>query len=188
MNITEHFVENLQRQEFRNYFQPSRIVIGLVRDSKSDKINPITICFSMYASYKPNIISFAIHKINYSFHLFNNAEICCLSVPGESLVNETMYFGIESGKSEDKLKQSGILLTNGIKTDLKLIRHAIANLECEIVHRVVIGDHLIVFCRVLGFWTNRRIKEKNLLSIGVNMVGYRLLKKKGIHRIAVVDG
>ena len=82
--------ETISRQTFRNVFQPSRIVLAVVPDAQPSGVNVITVCFHMHCSYQPPMMAFAIHRSKHSYALFQDADECVLSVPGEDMVNQTM--------------------------------------------------------------------------------------------------
>lgn len=178
----------VRRQEFRRYFQPSRIVLGLLRADTPSRVNVITLCFDMYCSYKPPMMAFAIQKGSYSHELLQEATECVLAVPGERLAQETLLCGIRSGRDLDKVQECNFPLIRSERIGVPGIGTAIANIELRISDKVHIGDHLTAFGEVLNFSVNKRCMEKCLLSVGPDTRGYRVLAKQGIHRIAVVDG
>lgn len=179
--------ESLRRQEFRDFYQPSRLTIGILRSNNQSGYNLITLCFSMYCSYKPNMIAFAIQKSNYSYNLIDNLDNCVLAVPGENLAEQTLYCGEMSGRFVDKVKECGLTLVKSLHVDTPGLREAKANIELNIVKRVITGDHVTIFSEVKSFSVNKMNKERNLLSVGADHQGFKVLAKKGIHRIAVVN-
>src|SRR5206468_3591431 len=46
----------LRRQQFRRYFQPSRVLLAVVPAPTKSGVNVITLCFNMYCSYKPSMM------------------------------------------------------------------------------------------------------------------------------------
>jgi len=181
------FVE-LRRQQFRKVFQPSRIVLGILSDLRRSRVNVITLCFDMYCSYKPPMMAFAIHKHAYSFGLLEQSTECVLAIPGERLAEEAMYCGVESAASTEKFQKCGFTAVPSKHLGVPGIAEAIANVELSIVSKVRTGDHLTAFGRVLRFGVAKENKERCLLSVGPRTSGYCVLARKGVHRIAVVDG
>lgn len=178
--------ESLKRQEFRDYFQPSRVVIAFVRSEKYS-YNPITLCFSMYCSYKPNIISFAVQKTNFTYGLIKKAEDCVLAIPGERIVEETLFCGEKSGRKIDKILECGFSMISSSYVDTPSLEQAKANVELKIIKTVDIGDHVTVFGEVKNFSVNKNNKQRNILSVGSDNYGYKVLLRRGIHRLAVID-
>jgi len=177
---------DLRRQQFRRFFQPSRIVIGVFHDDSRERLNPITLCFDMYCSYKPTMMAFAIHRRAYSYSLLESATECVLSVPGEQLAEQAMYCGTRSATTVHKFEKCGFTPARSKRVSVPGIAEAIANVELRIVNKQHTGDHLTAFGQVLRFGVNERSAECCLLSVGPNTAGYRVLARQGIHRIAVI--
>ncbi len=178
--------ESVRRQEFREYFQPSRISIAIIKSDKENEYNLITLCFSMYCSYKPNMISFSVQNTNYSYKLLDKVDHCVLAIPGEKLAEETLFCGDMSGKNVDKIRKCGFTLYKSSKIETPSILEMKSNIELKIVNKIITGDHLTVFGEVLSFNVNKKNVERNLVSVGKIHEGYEILAAKGIHRIATI--
>jgi flavin reductase (DIM6/NTAB) family NADH-FMN oxidoreductase RutF len=180
--------ESLSRQEFRRYFQPSRLVMCVVRDSRTDSgVNVITLSFCMYCSYKPPMMAIAVHDINASHALIHDATEFVLAVPGEELSHAAMECGWESVKSVDKVKSLGLDLVASETVGVPGLRGAIANVELVKRSLTPSGDHVVAIGEALKFGVNKTLRPRPLLSVGPDIGGYRVLEAKGMHRIAVVD-
>lgn len=178
--------ESVKRQKFRDYFQPSRVSIGILKSKSTSGYNLITLCFSMYCSYKPNMIAFSVQRSNYSYKLLDNVDNCVMAIPGEKIAEQTLYCGDVSGKDTDKIKDSGFTLIESTQIETPGLLEAKSNIELNITNKVVTGDHITVFGEVMSFNVNKNNKERNLISVGSSHEGYEVLVKKGIHRIAVI--
>jgi len=178
--------ESLRRQKFRRYFQPTRIMIAMVPAPLATGVNPITLCFLTHCSYKPPMIAFAIHDVNWSYDLFRSARECVLAVPGESLAEETLQCGLKSGRHVDKVDALGLRLCDSHEIRVPGLADCVANVETEIAQTVSTGDHLTVVARVRRYGVNRARAERTLLSVGPSHDGYELLASRGVHRIGVV--
>jgi len=175
-----------RRQQFRRYFQPSRILIGVVPAPTASGVNAITLCFLMHCSYKPPMIAFAVHDVNWSHALFGSASECVLAVPGESLAAETMACGRRSGREIDKVHALGLRLCDSQDVRVPGLADCVANIETDIVQTVPTGDHLTVLCRVRRYAVDRDRDERTLVSVGPRHDGFEVLVSHGIHRIGVV--
>lgn len=178
---------DLRRQQFRTYFQPSRVLLGIVPAECKSGVNIITLCFSMYCSYKPPMMAVAIHNRSASYGLMQKAEHYVLSVPGVSLVDAAVYCGVESMRDVDKVESLKLELTSGTIVPVPGLRAAIANVEMTKVSTQRTGDHILVVGRVRRFGVNTALNEPPLLSIGPKTAGYKLLRKKGLHRIGIAN-
>lgn len=177
---------SLPRQQFRRYFQPSRILLGVIPAPTESGVNVITLCFGMYCSYDPPMISVAIHDVNQSYRLIKEAPEYVLAVPGPTMLQETVFCGTKSLANVDKVKALSIALVPSEAISTPGLAKAIANIELTKEATLDTGDHIVVVGRVLRFGVNRTKKELPLLSIGPELTGYRLLAHEGVHRIATV--
>src|SRR5262249_20836288 len=134
-------------------------------------------------------MAIAIQRGSVSYELISEAQQWVLAVPGPSLVYETLFCGVNSLRKVDKVKSLGLELCPSVRVKVPGIKKAIANIELERVKCIEAGDHILAIGAVLRFGINPKRKELPLLSIGPHVAGYRLLAKKGIHRIGIVaDG
>jgi flavin reductase (DIM6/NTAB) family NADH-FMN oxidoreductase RutF len=176
----------LRRQQFRRYFQPSRIVLAILPAPTESGVNIITLSFNMYCSYKPPMMAVAIHNINESFALAQNATEFALAIPGESLAEFSMACGVLSMRDQDKVKQFGVELAPSKHIRVPGLLRSIANVELRRHQVLSTGDHLILTGEVLRFAVNKDNREKPLLSIGPNAGGFKLIAKRGVHRLATI--
>jgi flavin reductase (DIM6/NTAB) family NADH-FMN oxidoreductase RutF len=177
---------SLPRQKFRRFFQPSRIVLGVIPAVVDSGFNVLTLCFDMYCSYRPPMMAIAIQNINASYEQIQRATEYVLAVPGPSLVAETLFCGSVSSRDVDKIKKLKLDLCTSKVIAVPGLKRAIANIELVKKSSVQTGDHLVVFGEVVRFGVNIEINELPLLSIGPITQGYRILANQGIHRIATV--
>ncbi len=184
--MTIDFTE-LARNQFRRYYQPTRITLGVVQDTRTLNFNLITLCFTSSCSYKPPMVMLAVRRTALSYELFQEARQCVLAVPGEKIADQTLFCGTQSGREVNKVKECGFTLIPSQTVAIPGIAEAIANLEIQIENRLITGDHLSVFGRVTRFAVNKANKQRNLVSVGPCHEGYRVLAAKGIHRIGVVE-
>jgi flavin reductase (DIM6/NTAB) family NADH-FMN oxidoreductase RutF len=178
---------SLRRQQFRKYFQPSRVLLGVIPAPTDSGVNVITLCFDMHCSYKPPMIAIAIQNVASSFELIQSAKEYVLAVPGEALVRETLFCGTCSLREVDKVQELGLRLIPSEAVSVPGLEDAIANLEMKKVREIKVGDHILVVGQVLRFSVNLQSRELPLLSIGPDTRGYRLSVKKGVHRIGTVS-
>ena len=179
--------QSVSRQEFREFFQPSRIVLGVFQNDSASPVNVITLCFDMHCSYKPAMFAFAIWRGSHTFTLLDNATECVLAVPGERLAQAALLCGTKSGRDINKINACGLTLTKSEKISVPGIGECIANVEIRIVEKLKAGDHQLVIGEVLRFGVDPKNHERCLLSVGRNHEGYEVLARGGIHRIGVVQ-
>lgn len=181
------FFTLLKRQQFRRHFQPSRVMLCLLPAPTPSGVNIITLCFTMYCSYKPPMMAFAIQQGSYSYELMERAEECVLAVPGERLARQVLECGLKSGRDMDKMSEFNFSPLPSQTISVPGISECIANLEGKIRSKVPTGDHRTAVVEVQRFSVNRSNEERCLLSVGPSHKGYVVLARHGIHRIGVVE-
>jgi flavin reductase (DIM6/NTAB) family NADH-FMN oxidoreductase RutF len=179
---------SVKRQSFREYFQPSRIVLLVIKSPDGTRVNITTLCFVSHSSYKPASITFALEKRHFSYELLGGQSNLVLAVPGRALVDQTLFCGMQSGREFDKGNIPDMLLTEGSSAEFVWIDAALANIEARVAARIDSGDHDIFVCEVQDYFANRTAVGPNLLSIGKDHLGFELLAQSGIHRIGVPIG
>jgi flavin reductase (DIM6/NTAB) family NADH-FMN oxidoreductase RutF len=178
----------MRRQLFRAHFQPSRVVLCVLPASTPSGLNVITLCFTMYCSYKPPMLAIAIQNVNASHALIQSTDEYVLAVPGEGMAAEAMYCGTRSAADCDKVTDLKLDLVQSEQVRVPGLGKAIANVEMRKKHALIAGDHILVVGEALRFWVRRGTRELPLLSCGPDTRGYRVLQHKGLHRLATVLG
>ena len=175
-----------RRQEFRRYFQPSRILLCVMPAPTGSGLNVITLSFSMYCSYKPPMLAVAIQDINASHEFIQKTSEYVLAVPGTSLLRETLFCGTNSARDVDKVHELQLKLIKSERVATPGLMQAIANIEMLKEHTIKVGDHILVVGKAVSFRVNVNQSELPLLSVGPATRGYRVLAQKGIHRIGTI--
>jgi flavin reductase (DIM6/NTAB) family NADH-FMN oxidoreductase RutF len=176
----------VERSDFRDYFQPSRLVLIVTKSNNQSGINISTVAFNMHCSYDPPMFAFALQKGSYSLELLKSNNYCIACIPGEELLQTTIFCGENSGRNMDKADTLKLELTKPENIRLPIPKETIGFFELKIKDIVDSGDHELILSNVLSYNASDSI-SKGLLSIGANINGYKLLLKSGIHRIAVVN-
>ena len=89
-------------------------------------------------------------------------------------------------KELDKINELRIELVESERVSVPGLKTAIANIELKKTAAIPTGDHTILVGEVLRFSVNTSSNELPLLSVGPFTDGYKVLRKKGIHRLATV--
>lgn len=169
--------EKLSRQKFRRYFQPTRILLGVVPFKEKRRANLITLCFSMYSSYRPNVMAIAVQKPYLSNELFRSCDDFVLAIPGEEIADQTLQCGIVSGRDRDKVESFGFRLKKSKRVKTPSLEGVIANIECKKIGEIDVGDHTLFLGEVKGFYVDKDNEQRCLLSVGPDHKGYKVLAR-----------
>ena len=176
----------IDRNEIREIFQPSKVVLGIIPAPLQSGYNILPLCFHTWCSYSPLMYLVAIEKSNFSSTLFEKTNEFTLAIVGESMVEEVVFCGSRSGRDCDKAKECGIKWTKSFSIKVPGVETAIANIELVIRNRIATGDHTLIIGEVLSMYSAKGKDERPLLAVGPNSTGYEVLAVEGIHTLAVV--
>lgn len=178
---------DLRRQQFRKYFQPSRLLLCVVpAPTTQSGFTVITLSFNMYCSYKPPMMAIAVEKVNESYDLVQRTDEFVLAVPGETLARETLQCGVLSVRDTDKIQTLGLALEPSKKVSVPGLSAAIANIELATQTQLLCGDHVLIVGEVLRFAVDEANTSKPLVSLGPETEGFTVIETRGIHRIGIV--
>ena len=83
---------------------PKQIVIVVAKD-KNGKANPVTLGWTMIASYEPAMMAIGVYKGHYSVKCIRHSKCFTLVYPSVDMAKATLFFGEHSGRDTDKLAQ-----------------------------------------------------------------------------------
>ncbi len=132
------------------------------------------------------MLAIAINDKSSTFDLIQATNEYVLSVPGTTLVDASMYCGVQSMRDVDKVSALSLELIESETVSVPGLKAAIANVEMRKHSQIRAGDHLVVIGEARRFAVNKSNTELPLLSVGPHTEGYEVLRKKGIHRLGVV--
>ncbi len=178
--------KRITRDELRNVFQPSKILLAVVAGTLPIEYNVLPLCFHTWCSYSPLLYCVSIQHSNYSVELFKTAHDFVLALAGENMLNQVVFCGTHTGRNCNKVEECGIRLTKSYSVSTPGILDAIANIELSIREQTQTGDHLMVIGEVLAISLSDTCVERPLLAIGPNTKEYEVLWQHDIHTIGVI--
>jgi flavin reductase (DIM6/NTAB) family NADH-FMN oxidoreductase RutF len=119
---------------------PAPVFVVGTYDRKS-KPNVMTAAWGGICCSKPPCVSVALRKATYSYGNILERKAFTINIPSEAHARVADYFGMASGKGEDKLASVGL---NPVKSDLvdaPYIQEFLLVLECTLLHTIEIGLH-----------------------------------------------
>jgi flavin reductase (DIM6/NTAB) family NADH-FMN oxidoreductase RutF len=89
----------------------------------------------------PPCVSISLREATYTHGNIVDKGAFTVNIPSEDYVKEADYFGISSGRNEDKFKKSGLTPVRSKLVDAPYIEEFPHTLECKLVHTVEFGLH-----------------------------------------------
>lgn len=105
------------------------------------KPNVMTIAWGGICCSTPPCVTISLRKATYTYGNVMERKAYTLSVPTEKYVKEADYFGIASGKNENKFEKSGLTPEKSELVDAPYVKEFPMVLECKVIHHYEIGLH-----------------------------------------------
>jgi len=143
---------------------PEQVVIAIAKDKKG-KANPVTLGWTMIASYEPLMMAIAVARTHYSIKTIRYSKCFTIAFPSSQMADAALFFGSKSGRDTDKFAQFDCKTLPAKKIDSVLLADAVANFECTLEAQISAGDHIIFVGKVVASHINTKPK-KRLYTVG----------------------
>jgi flavin reductase (DIM6/NTAB) family NADH-FMN oxidoreductase RutF len=143
---------------------PEQVIIAIAKDKKG-KANPVTLGWTMIASYDPLMMAIAVAKTHYSIKTIRFSKCFTIAFPSSQMADAALFFGSKSGRDADKFAEFDCKTLPAKKIDSVLLADAVANFECTLESQTSAGDHVIFVGKVVASHINAKPK-KRLYTVG----------------------
>ncbi len=108
---------------------------------KQDRPNVMTIAWGGVCCSSPPCVTISLRKATYTYGNIMDKMAYTLSVPSENYATEADYFGMATGRKEDKFERSGLTPVRSDLVDAPFVAEFPMILECRVIHHHEIGLH-----------------------------------------------
>ncbi len=115
------------------------LVIGTY--DAAHKANVMTASWGGICCSNPPCVAVAIRKATYTYGNVVESGAFTVNIPSEDYLAKADYFGLVSGKKEDKFAASGLTAVKSDFVDAPYVGEFPLILECKVIHTVEIGLH-----------------------------------------------
>ena len=105
------------------------------------KPNVMTAAWGGICCSRPPCVAVSLRKATYTYGNIVERKAYTVSVPSQEYVKEADYFGIVSGRDEDKFSAAGLTPVRSDLVDAPYVAEFPFALECKLLHTVEIGLH-----------------------------------------------
>jgi len=105
------------------------------------KPNVMTAAWGGICCSVPPCVAVSLRKATYSYGNIVARKAFTISIPSEAYGREADYFGIASGKTQDKFAKSKLTPVKSELVDAPYVKEFPVVLECRLLHTVEIGLH-----------------------------------------------
>ncbi len=108
---------------------------------KTGKPNVMTIAWGGICCSKPPCVAISLRKATYTYGNIIDRKAFTINIPSEAHIKEADYFGLVSGKNEDKFAATGLTPVKSELVDAPFVKEFSLILECKLIHTLEIGLH-----------------------------------------------
>ena len=109
---------------------------------KVGKPNVMTAAWGGICCSKPPCVAVSLRKPRYSYENIIERKAFTVNITPKKYAKESDYFGIVSGRKEDKFAATGLTPVKSELVDAPYIKEFPFALECKVLHTVEIGVHI----------------------------------------------
>jgi flavin reductase (DIM6/NTAB) family NADH-FMN oxidoreductase RutF len=124
----------------KTIIHPTPVLIVGTYD-QAGKPNAAAVAWGGICCSKPPCVAVSLRKATYTYGNIVERKAFTVCVPSEGHAREADYFGIASGKKEDKFKAAGLTPVRAEHVDAPYVEEFPFSLECELIHTFEIGLH-----------------------------------------------
>jgi len=119
---------------------PTPVLIVGTYDKKN-KPNAMAVAWGGICCSKPPSIAVSIRAATYTHGSIKERKAFTVSIPSEDFVSDADYFGIASGRDEDKFSASGLTPVKSDLVDAPFVKEFPMVIECILSHTLELGLH-----------------------------------------------
>jgi flavin reductase (DIM6/NTAB) family NADH-FMN oxidoreductase RutF len=108
---------------------------------REGKPNVMTAAWGGICCSVPPCLSIALREATYTYGNLLAQKAFTISLPPESYIKEADYFGMATGKNEDKFAATGLTPVRSDLVNAPYVKEFPFVLECKVIHHYKIGLH-----------------------------------------------
>lgn len=133
---------------------------------RQGKPNVMTASWGGLCCSSPPCVAVALRKATYSFGNIVERKSFTVNIPSEKFIKEADFFGLVSGKDNDKFAATGLTHVKSDLVDAPYIGEFPFVLECNLLHKTDVGIHTQFIGEIVDIKAEETmLNEKGLLDI-----------------------
>jgi flavin reductase (DIM6/NTAB) family NADH-FMN oxidoreductase RutF len=108
---------------------------------KDGKPNVMTAAWAGICCSSPPCVTLSLRKVTYTYGNIMEQRCFTLNIPSQDYLKEVDYFGMVSGKKEDKFSATGLTPVRSELVSAPYVKEFSLVLECRVIHTLEIGLH-----------------------------------------------
>ncbi|WP_315071050.1 flavin reductase family protein [uncultured Clostridium sp.] len=153
-------MENMKKSlGAKTLMYPTPVLVVCTYDDEG-KPNAMTAAWGGICCSSPPCVAVSLRKATYSYGNLMLNKAFTINIPSEEYIKQADYFGIASGKTEDKFAKTGLTPIKSNIVDAPYISEFPINLECKIVQINELGLHTQFVAEILDVKIDETIENK----------------------------
>ena len=128
---------------------------------KAGKANVMAAAWGGICCSRPPCVAIGLREATYTYDSIVERKAFTISIPSDVYVKEADYFGIVSGRTEDKFSITGLTPVRSTLVDAPYVAEFPFALECRLLHTVEIGLHTQFIGEILDIKADEAALGKN---------------------------
>jgi flavin reductase (DIM6/NTAB) family NADH-FMN oxidoreductase RutF len=128
---------------------------------RNGKANAMAAAWGGVCCSKPPCVGVSLQKARYTYEAILERKVFTINVPSQDHVRAADYFGMASGKDEDKFAATGLTPVPAEFVNAPYIAEFPVILECRLLHTVEIGLHTQFIGEILDFKVDERMLKED---------------------------
>jgi flavin reductase (DIM6/NTAB) family NADH-FMN oxidoreductase RutF len=128
---------------------------------KNDKPDVMAAAWGGISCSNPPCISISLQKHRYTLKNIDERGAFSINIPSEKFVSEADYFGMVSGKDEDKFLKTGLTPIKSELVDAPYIKEFPLVLECKMVNSLDLGMHIQITGQIMDVKVDEEVTNEN---------------------------
>ncbi|MDD5216647.1 MAG: flavin reductase family protein [Candidatus Omnitrophica bacterium] len=116
---------------------------------QDQKPNAMSVAWGGIVCSQPPCVSISLRKATYSYGNIMTRKAFTVSIPSEQHIREADYFGIASGRNENKFEVAKLTAVKSSLVDAPYVQEFPLVLECRVIHVLEIGLHTLFVGEIL---------------------------------------
>ena len=139
---------------------------------KADKANVMAVGWGGVCCSTPPSVAISVRKATYTYQALCERQAFTLNLATTAYVEEASYFGLASGRNEDKFATTGLTPIHSDFVDAPYIAELPVNLECQIIHQYEIGSHTQFIGQILNVKVDEQIQTDSPIIEQIHPIVY----------------
>ena len=116
---------------------------------KEGRPNAMNAAWAGICCSTPPCVSVSLRKATYTYGNIIAQKAYTVNIPSQEFIREADYFGIASGRNEDKFFISGLTPVKSDLVNAPTIKEFPLSLECKLLHTLEVGLHTLFIGEIL---------------------------------------